>query len=223
MLADRLGVLVINEIPAVGLNFEDPEELTARRLAQCRQQLRELIARDKNHPSTIMWSVANEPMARRPLGVGLPVPEAVEAGTAVLPPAVRRGAPARRDAARDARRGAGRAGRMARAVRRRLHQPLLRLVHAAGAARPGGGRSWSASWMRCTRRFGKPIIMTEFGADTLPGVHNQPPEMWTEEYQVEFLRALPRRRGAAAVRGRACTSGTSPTSRPARASSARRR
>ena len=31
-LADRLGVLVINEIPAVGLNFEDPEELTAQRL-----------------------------------------------------------------------------------------------------------------------------------------------------------------------------------------------
>lgn len=61
-LADKLGVLVINEIPAVGLNFEDPEELTAQRLAQCRQQLRELIARDKNHPSTIMWNVANEPM-----------------------------------------------------------------------------------------------------------------------------------------------------------------
>ena len=28
MLADRLGVLVINEIPAVGLNFEDSEQLT---------------------------------------------------------------------------------------------------------------------------------------------------------------------------------------------------
>src|SRR5690606_16605922 len=28
-LADRLGFLVINEIPAVGLNFEDPPEATA--------------------------------------------------------------------------------------------------------------------------------------------------------------------------------------------------
>ncbi len=38
--------------------------------------------------------------------------------------------------------------------------------------------------------FGKPIIIiiTEFGADTLPGVHETPPEMWTEEYQVELLR-----------------------------------
>jgi beta-glucuronidase len=63
-LADRLGLMVINEIPAVGLNFEDADELTAQRLTQCRQQLRELIARDKNHPSTVMWSVANEPPVR---------------------------------------------------------------------------------------------------------------------------------------------------------------
>jgi beta-glucuronidase len=38
--------------------------------------------------------------------------------------------------------------------------------------------------------FGKPIIITEFGADTLPGAHATPPEMWTEEYQVEVLRAF---------------------------------
>jgi beta-glucuronidase len=37
-LADKLGFPVINEIPTVGLNFEDPEELTAQRLAQCQQQ-----------------------------------------------------------------------------------------------------------------------------------------------------------------------------------------
>jgi beta-glucuronidase len=39
-LADRLGFLVINEIPTVGLNFEDLGELTAQRLARCQQQLR---------------------------------------------------------------------------------------------------------------------------------------------------------------------------------------
>ena len=38
------------------------------------------------------------------------------------------------------------------------------------------------------RAFGKPVMITEFGTDTLPGIHNQPPEMWTEEYQVEFIR-----------------------------------
>jgi len=34
----------------------------------------------------------------------------------------------------------------------------------------------------------KPIIITEFGADTVAGMHSHPPKMWTEEYQVEFLR-----------------------------------
>lgn len=36
--------------------------------------------------------------------------------------------------------------------------------------------------------LGKPIIISEFGADTLPGVHADPPTLWSEEYQVEFLR-----------------------------------
>ncbi len=38
------------------------------------------------------------------------------------------------------------------------------------------------------KRFGKPIMLTEFGADTVAGTHSQPDEMWSEEYQVELLR-----------------------------------
>jgi hypothetical protein len=34
----------------------------------------------------------------------------------------------------------------------------------------------------------KPVVITEFGADTVAGMHGQPPRMFTEEYQVEFLR-----------------------------------
>lgn len=79
-LADQLGFLVINEIPAVGLNFQDPPQLNERRLAQCKLQLRELIARDKNHPSTIMWNVANEPMGGVALSSAKAEPTVVEAG-----------------------------------------------------------------------------------------------------------------------------------------------
>ena len=61
-LADREGFLIINEIPAVSLQFEDDEN-RAERLRMCTQQIDELIARDKNHPCVVMWSVANEPMA----------------------------------------------------------------------------------------------------------------------------------------------------------------
>ena len=73
-LADRLGVLIIDEIPAVSLNFTDDEELVAKRKAQCTQQLRELVARDKNHPSVILWCVANEPMAGSPSSAAAPRP-----------------------------------------------------------------------------------------------------------------------------------------------------
>jgi beta-glucuronidase len=33
-------------------------------------------------------------------------------------------------------------------------------------------------------------MITEFGADTLLGAHNTPAKMWTEEYQLEFLRGF---------------------------------
>ena len=60
------------------------------RLAQCKQQLHELIARDKNHPSTIMWNVANESMGGPPLGMGIPPPKAVEAGMRFFASCMRR-------------------------------------------------------------------------------------------------------------------------------------
>jgi len=60
-LADREGILIIDEIPAVGLRFDDGQGNVKARAAQCRQQIRELVARDKNHPSVIAWSIANEP------------------------------------------------------------------------------------------------------------------------------------------------------------------
>jgi beta-glucuronidase len=34
---------------------------------------------------------------------------------------------------------------------------------------------------------GKPIIITEYGADTLPGNHSLTPQPWSEEYQVAYL------------------------------------
>ena len=34
---------------------------------------------------------------------------------------------------------------------------------------------------------GKPIIITEYGADTVAGLHSVAPVPWTEEYQVAFL------------------------------------
>jgi beta-glucuronidase len=36
-------------------------------------------------------------------------------------------------------------------------------------------------------RFHKPLVLSEFGADTVAGCHAEPPEMFSEEYQAEML------------------------------------
>lgn len=65
-LADRLGFLVINEMPAVGLNFwSERPVFTDERVNQASQEtyirsFDDLVHRDKNHPSIIAYSLANE-------------------------------------------------------------------------------------------------------------------------------------------------------------------
>jgi len=46
-MADRQGILVIDEIPNVSLQFGGGEDAVAERLRMCKQQMSELIARDK--------------------------------------------------------------------------------------------------------------------------------------------------------------------------------
>ncbi|XP_052132709.1 beta-glucuronidase, partial [Frankliniella occidentalis] len=53
--ADRMGIMVIDECPSV-----DTENYSPTLLQKHKDSLGELIRRDKNRPSVIMWSVANE-------------------------------------------------------------------------------------------------------------------------------------------------------------------
>jgi beta-glucuronidase len=186
-LADRLGFLVINEIPAVGLNFEGPEEATAARLKQCLRQIRELVARDKNHPSTIMWCVANEPMGGPLLSTGKPVPKAVEAGLKFF-----------RDMYAEARKLdptrpvtlVGVQGGPTEWLGLFDVVSINRYYgwYVLGGRLDEGAKELAKELDALRGQFGKPIVVAEFGTDTLLGVHNTPPEMWTEEYQVEYVR-----------------------------------
>ena len=36
--------------------------------------------------------------------------------------------------------------------------------------------------------YGKPVMVTEYGGDTVAGLHSLPGLMFTEEWQVEMLR-----------------------------------
>ncbi|XP_075249078.1 beta-glucuronidase-like [Convolutriloba macropyga] len=57
-MADSQGIMVIGECPGVGI---EAQNMVAETLATHERSIREMIARDKNHPAIIMWSLANEP------------------------------------------------------------------------------------------------------------------------------------------------------------------
>lgn len=63
-LADKFGIVIIDEVPAVGLvKKENFNNIT---LNLHKKLLEELYIRDKNHPSVVMWSIANEPSSDMP-------------------------------------------------------------------------------------------------------------------------------------------------------------
>ena len=135
--ADRHGIVLIDETAAVGLNMGlgggifggqgyttfSPETINDETQAVHAQAIRELVARDKNHPSVVLWSIANEPESQT---------EAAEDYFRPLFDIAREADPTRpvgfvNVGARPARAVPG------LAVRRRTHaQPLLRLVPRPG-------------------------------------------------------------------------------------------
>jgi beta-glucuronidase len=171
-LADRLGFLVIDETPAVGLFFA--EEGLDRRLSLCRQYTSELISRDKNHPSVIAWSLANEPHSHRP---------AAEAFFRNL-----------YDLARSL--DATRPITVVSAVG--MKEDAFTFVDFMCLNRYYGWYTDAGQLdVGCERlskeldelysQYRKPLVLTEFGADTVSGCHSEPPEMFSEEYQAEML------------------------------------
>jgi beta-glucuronidase len=171
-MADRLGFLVIAETPAVGLYFR--EDGLERRAELCLQYVQELIARDRNHPSVIMWSVANEPHSKPPHAA----------------PFFRRLLDEAR--ALDGTRPVTLASFLGEAEEGFEFCDVLCLNRYNGwYTEPGdiarGTALLSAELDAIHRRFGKPLILTEFGADAISGMHAQPPEMWSEEYQAELI------------------------------------
>jgi len=190
MMADRQGILIIDEIPAVSMSFEDGDANIAARLAQAKRQLHELIARDKNHPSVIMWSVANEPMPpdmfKRFADGGGPSPlDAV--GRAFLRELT--------DLARalDATRPVTLVGVMGGPLDWLELADIVCINRYWGWYTQGGQLDAGLEMLAreldgLHAALGKPIIITEFGADTVAGLHSHPAKMFSEEYQTEFLR-----------------------------------
>ncbi|MBI9045943.1 MAG: beta-glucuronidase [Anaerolineaceae bacterium] len=171
-MADRLGFLVIAETPAVGLYFR--EDGLARRNELCSQYVRELIERDKNHPSVIMWSVANEPHSKQP-EAALFFRQLCEDARQL-----------------DASRPVTLVSFLGLTEEAFAYCDVLCLNRYHGWYYQGGNISdgiqkLSEDLDAIYKKFGKPLILTEFGADAVSGMHAQPPEMFSEEYQAELI------------------------------------
>lgn len=171
-LADRLGFLVIDETPAVGLFFA--EEGLPRRLELCRQFTSDLIARDKNHPCVIAWSLANEPKSDHPNATTF-FRNLYDLAKSLDPT---------RPVTLVSNKG----------VQEESFEFLDMMTlnrYYGWYSEPGqielGAERLSQELDAMHARFHKPLIFTEFGADTIPGSHAQPPEMFSEEYQAEML------------------------------------
>ncbi len=188
--ADAHGLLVIDETAAVGLNFGlaggifgaqryptfSPETCNDKTRQVHAQAIRELIARDKNRPSVILWSIANEP-------------ESDTAGAqAYFEPlfAVAREADPTRPVGfvnvMLAPHGACRVSQFADVIMLNRYYGWYVL--------PGDLASAEVEFRRELNGWageGKPIIITEYGADTLAGLHSLTPQPWSEEYQRAYL------------------------------------
>ncbi len=186
-LADREGFLVIDEIPAVSLHFDDGEENVRARLAQCRKDVRDLVARDKNHPSVVLWSVSNEAMTPRLDLSGGATPKVDPVSTAFLKELI--------DLAHelDPTRPATLVAVMGAPMEWLALADVVSLNRYWGwyvqPANLEAARAMLEGELDAVHAaLAKPIVITEFGADTLPGFHSTDELMWSEEFQVAFLR-----------------------------------
>ena len=187
-LADREGIVVIDEAPAVGMNFFSDfgvdsgavfakGRIDNRTLDHHLDVMRELIARDKNHPCVVLWSVANE---ARTADVGaVPYFRKVAAVTRQLDPTRPVGIVQITEVAKD------RVGQFFDVIGvNRYYAWYTNPGHidvVANLLAPD-----LEAWYR---KYKKPVLLSEYGADTISGFHADPPVMFSEEYQTEFLRA----------------------------------
>ena len=191
-LSDRMGFLVIDEVPAVGLfaNFTAALSMNSggtkpiktweyyQTMENHKLALKELVARDKNHACVALWSVANEPD-----GAG----EGADKYFEPLVKYVKELDPQNRPTTV--------VNIMMATPERDLISPLIDVLclnryygwyvnHGDIEGAREGLRKELLKWQE--KYPDKPIIMTEYGADTLPGYHSNWDVPYTEEYQERF-------------------------------------
>ncbi len=174
--ADRLGILIWSEIPDYwALQFDNPVVLE-----KSRQQMREMIRRDRDKASIILWSVANE----------TPNTEVRTKYLTTMANYARQLDPTRLvTAALLVRTTKGPNGPV-----KVVDDPLGQALDVIGTNEYIGWYDGDIDSIDKTTwdvHYQKPLIMSEWGAGARFGNHAQPgekPAFWTEEYQAEVYR-----------------------------------
>ncbi|XP_066491208.1 beta-glucuronidase-like [Tiliqua scincoides] len=173
-LCDAYGIVVINECPAVGMR--DSSNFGNQSLQHHLVVMEELIRRDKNRPSVVMWSVANEPASELPSAAHYF--KTVIAHTKSVDPTRPVTFVSNANYARD--QGA----------------PYVDVIcvnsYFSWYHDPGHleviGLQLSSQFENWYETHQKPIIQSEYGADAIAGLHVDPPLMFSEEYQAAVLK-----------------------------------
>ena len=181
-MADRQGFLVINEVPAVGMNFWNGKPVfekghaDEKTLAHHKDMLSELYERDKNHPCVIMWSVSNEAQTQDANALAY-FTEAVAHIRSLdnTRPIIN---VSERLADSDT------VGHLFDVVGLNRYHSWYYDLGNLSSIYPELSKVFN-DWHK---KIGKPIMLTEYGAEALTGNHKLPESIFSEEYQIEFYK-----------------------------------
>ena len=181
-LCDREGIVIIDETPAVGLNLGGQANAYAfGTMEHHRQVVKDLIARDKNHPCVVMWSLGNEPdlehFPKEAYDYWHELYElAHEEDFQNRPVTV---VCCQNDYTKDI------TTRTMDVVCINRYYGWYNLSGDLDAACNG----WNLE-LDFWQTQGRPVMLTEYGADTVAGMHQTVPGMFSEEYQAEYYERI---------------------------------
>lgn len=194
-MADREGFIIIDETPAVGLfeslmnfldaskgsdnKFFDNPEIHKETKAHHLQVIRDLIERDKNYASVCAWSLLNEPDSTTDSALSYfedLFNLAHELDVQKRPRTFANIMMATPDKCK--------CSHLCDIISLNRYYGWYTMGGYEISDAENGFREELEEW----GKYKKPIIITEYGADTYAGEHKLPSVQWSEEYQVEYLK-----------------------------------
>ena len=190
LLCDREGIVVIDETPAVGVNLnfgaaaggtpkDTYKELRVKE--HHREVIEQMICRDKNRACVVMWSIANESDTTTHPDSAYeyykPLYELAHSCDPQNRPVTIVGV--QNDFTRD---------------KTLPMTDVICLNRYYGWYVYGGDLKAAAQALKIELDYwsnlGKPLMFTEYGADTVAGLHAATPTMFSEEYQRAFYKMI---------------------------------